>query len=137
LPAVGPVAKEVVESFGLSERVKIAEGDFFKDPLPNADVITMGNILHDWGKADKQMLINKAYDALPEGGSLVVIENIIDNDRRKNVFGLMMSLNMLIETEAGYDFSGADFDELAKEAGFRETMVMPLAGPASAVIAVK
>jgi precorrin-6B methylase 2 len=137
LPSVTPIAREVVEKFGLADRVEIAEGDFFNDPLPAADVITMGNILHDWGKADKLMLIKKAYDALPEGGALVVIESIIDDDRRHNIFGLLMSLNMLIETEEGYDFSGADFRELALEAGFRETFMMPLTGPSSAAIAVK
>ena len=137
LPVVTPVAKEIVGGFGLSDRVTIAEGDFFKDTLPNADVITMGNILHDWGRSDKETLIKKAFDALPEAGSFVVIENIIDDNRSKNAFGLMMSLNMLIETDEGYDFSGADFDELAKEAGFKETRVMPLTGPASAAIATK
>lgn len=137
LPVVNPVAKEILAGFGLTDRVALVDGDFFKDPLPNADVITMGNILHDWGKSDKQILIKKAFDALPEGGSFVVIENIIDDNRSKNAFGLMMSLNMLMETDAGYDFSGADFNELAKEAGFRETRVMPLTGPSSAAIAVK
>jgi len=137
LPVVNPVAKEILRGFGVTDRVALADGDFFKDPLPNADVITMGNILHDWGKADKQMLIRKAFDALPEGGSFVVIENIIDDNRSRNAFGLMMSLNMLIETDEGYDFSGADFDVLAKEAGFKETRVMPLTGPSSAAIAIK
>lgn len=137
LPVVNPVAKEILEGFGLNDRVTLADGDFFKDPLPRADVITMGNILHDWGKADKKMLIKKAFDALPDGGAFVVIENIIDDNRSQNAFGLMMSLNMLMETDAGYDFSGADFDELAREAGFKETRVMPLTGPASAAIAIK
>lgn len=137
LPAVGPIAREIIESFGLADKVAVADGDFFNDAFPNADVFTMGNILHDWGKADKKMLIRKAFDALPAGGSLVIIENIIDDNRSQNAFGLMMSLNMLIETEEGYDFSGADFDELAKEVGFKKTFVMPLTGPASAAIAMK
>ena len=97
----------------------------------------MGNILHDWGMEDKKRLIKKAYDALPEGGSLAVIENIIDDERKENAFGLLMSLNMLIETEEGFDFSGRDFDQWAKECGFKETSVTPLTGPSSAAIAVK
>lgn len=137
LSVVVPVAREIVENFGLADRVTLAEGDFFKEPLPNADVITMGNILHDWGTSDKKMLMKKAYDALPDGGSFVVIENIIDDDRRQNAFGMMMSLNMLLETDEGYDFSGADFDAMARETGFKETRVMPLTGPASAAIAIK
>jgi hypothetical protein len=97
----------------------------------------MGNILHDWGIKDKKMLISKAFDALPKGGSLVVIENIIDDDRRENAFGLMMSLNMLIETHEGFDFTAADFNGWATEAGFSRTYKIPLNGPSSAVVAVK
>lgn len=137
LPPVSPIAAENMSNMGLADKVSIQSGDFFKDDFPKADVITMGNILHDWGTKDKKALMKKAYEALPSGGSLVVIENIIDNDRKENDFGLMMSLNMLIETPEGYDFSAADFDELAKETGYSETAIIPLAGPSSAVIAIK
>ncbi|WNH07659.1 methyltransferase [Thalassobellus suaedae] len=137
LPPVGPIAKENVDALGLSDKIEIVSGDFFVDDLPKADVITMGNILHDWGSEDKVMLIKKAYDALPEGGALIVIENIIDDERNKNVFGLLMSLNMAIETDQGFDFTASNFDQWAKEAGFNETGVMPLTGPSSAVIAIK
>lgn len=137
LPPVGPIAYENISKMGVADRVKIQSGNFFTDPFPKADVITMGNILHDWGTSDKKLLIRKAYDALPDGGALVVIENIIDNERRENAFGLMMSLNMLIETAEGYDFTASDFEKWAWEAGFNETSSMPLAGPTSAVIAIK
>jgi precorrin-6B methylase 2 len=137
LPEVEPIAKENVQNMGLKDKVKITSGDFFRDDFPKSDVITMGNILHDWGTKDKKMLIKKAYDALPKGGAFVVIENLIDDDRRKNAFGLLMSLNMLIETTEGYDISTSDFDNLAKEAGFVKTSTIPLAGPSSAGIAIK
>ncbi len=104
---------------------------------PHADVITMGNILHDWNTEQKKLLISKAYDALPKGGALVVIENIIDDERRENAFGLLMSLNMLIETAEGYDYTGADFTGWAKEAGFERSYIMPLTGPSSAAVAIK
>lgn len=137
LPPVGPIAMENISQMGVANKVKIKTGDFFRDPFPKADVITMGNILHDWGTEDKKMLIGKAYNALPKGGALVVIENIIDDERRENAFGLMMSLNMLIETTEGYDFTAADFKEWSSEAGFVETTVMRLTGPTSAVVAIK
>lgn len=137
LPPVAPIASENIEMMGLSDRVTVQSGDFFNEDFPKADVITMGNILHDWGTQDKNMLIKKAYDALPKGGALVVIENIIDDNRSENAFGLMMSLNMNIETPEGFDFSAADFDGWAKKCGFTQTSVMPLTGPSSAVIAIK
>ena len=137
LPPVSPIALENVSKMGVADKVEIISGDFFNDSFPKADIITMGNILHDWGTTDKKMLIRKAYDALPKGGALVVIENIIDNERRENAFGLMMSLNMLIETVEGYDFTAADFEEWARDAGFIETFDMRLTGPTSAVIAIK
>ncbi len=137
LPVVEPIAKRTIEAAGLGERVTAAAGDFFADPLPEADVITMGLILHDWNLERKMHLIKAAYDALPEGGAYIVIENIIDDARRENAFGLLMSLNMLIEFGDAFDFTGGDFAAWCKEVGFKEIDVVPLAGPASAAIAYK
>jgi precorrin-6B methylase 2 len=137
LPPVTPVATENIQKMGLVDKITITSGDFFVDDFPKADVITMGNILHDWGLNDKRMLIKKAYDALPDGGAFIVIENIIDSERNKNAFGLLMSLNMAIETAEGFDFTVADIDAWTKEAGFKQSSVMPLTGPSSAFIAIK
>ena len=137
LAQVQPIATRNVAQAGLSERVKVVVGDFFAEPLPKADVIVMGNILHDWNQEKKQHLIQAAYEALPSGGVLIAIENVIDDDRRHNAFGLLMSLNMLIELGDGFDYTGADFASWTKVAGFKKTTVMPLAGPTSAAIAYK
>ena len=137
LPAIEPIARRTVTDAKLSDRVDVAVGDFFADPLPKSDVITMGMILHDWDLEKKLQLIRAAYDALPEGGAFIVVENLIDDDRRENVFGLMMSLNMLIETGVGFDYTGADFRGWCESVGFRSVEVLPLAGPASAAIAYK
>lgn len=137
LPMVTAIARKKIEQAGLSERVSAVDVDFFKDPLPKADVITMGMILHDWNLENKKMLVRKAYDALPEGGAFIVIEALIDDARRENAFGLMMSLNMLIEFGEAFDYTGADFDSWCKEAGFKRTEVIHLNGPASAAIAYK
>ncbi|MPR36850.1 methyltransferase [Salmonirosea aquatica] len=137
LPPVAPIAARNVEQAGLTGKIQIGALDFLTQPFPAAEVITMGNILHDWNLETKKMLIRKAYEALPENGALVVIENIIDDQRRENTFGLLMSLNMLIETEGGFDYTYADFNEWATEAGFHSTTKVPLAGPTSAVIAYK
>jgi predicted O-methyltransferase YrrM len=137
LPVVEPIATRNIEAAGLSDRVKAVGGDFFADPLPDADVITMGLILHDWNLENKMHLVKAAYDALPEGGAFIAIENIIDDARRENAFGLMMSLNMLIEFGDAFDFTGSDFAGWCKEAGFKEIDVVPLAGPTSAGIAYK
>lgn len=125
LPPVEPIAKETIAQFNLSEQVTTASGDFFTDDFPTADVITMGNILHDWNLEKKKILIRKAYKALPAGGVLIAIENVIDRERRQNAFGLMMSLNMLIEVGDGFDYTDAQFDGWAKEAGFQKTTLLP------------
>jgi predicted O-methyltransferase YrrM len=137
LPVVAPIAQRTIDAAGVSDRVVTAAGDFFAEPLPSADVITMGMILHDWNLERKLQLIKSAYDALPDGGALIAIENIIDDDRRENVFGLMMSLNMLIEFGDAFDFTGADFRGWCEGVGFRTVEILPLAGPSSAAIAYK
>jgi hypothetical protein len=137
LPPVTPIANATIQQFQLGDRVKSAKGNFFNDVIPAADVVVMGNILHDWDEQTKIMLMQKAFDALPNGGAFVAIEGIIDDERNKNIFGLMMSLNMLIETGKGFDYTFADFNKWAKIVGFKSTSIIPLAGPSSAVIAYK
>ncbi len=137
LPPVEEIARKAIAAAGLSNRVGTAAGDFFKDPLPKADLITMGMILHDWNLEKKMHLIRAAYDALPPGGALVAIEALIDDERRENVFGLLMSLNMLIEFGDAFDYSAADFRQWCGEAGFKRFEVIHLAGPSSAVAAYK
>ena len=137
LPVVEPIARRTIERAGMGERVTTASGDFLSGPLPSADVITMGLILHDWNLDRKLHLIRAAYEALPPGGVLIVVENLIDDERRENVFGLMMSLNMLIEFGDAFDFTGADFRRWCIDVGFRSVDIIPLAGPASAGVAYK
>lgn len=137
LDKVGPIFTDYVAANGLSDRVRFVAGDFFKDPIPKADVVLMGHILHDWGLDQKRLLIRQAYEALPPGGAFVAYDAIIDDDRRRNAFGLLMSLNMLIETPAGFDYTGADCRGWMKDAGFRETRVEHLVGPDSMVVGIK
>jgi predicted O-methyltransferase YrrM len=137
LPPVEAIAKKHIAAAGLSSRVDTASGDFFKDPLPKADVITMGMILHDWNLEKKMHLIRAAYDALPSGGALVAIEALIDDARRENLQGLLMSLNMLIEFGDAFDYTGADFRKWCGEVGFKRFEVIHLAGPSSAAVAYK
>jgi hypothetical protein len=137
LPMVRPFFEEYVASFGNQGRLRFHPGDFFKDSLPGADVLVMGMILHDWNLDEKRTLLKKAYDALPNGGSLIVYEHLIDDERRKNLAGLLMSLMMLIETQEGFDYTGADCCGWMREVGFTESYVERLTGTESMVVAVK
>jgi hypothetical protein len=137
LPPVASASTEFIAKHEMSERVEVVSGDFFVDPLPPADVVTMGNILHDWNLEKKKVLIGKAYEALPEGGAFIAIENVIDDARRENAFGLLMSLNMLVEFGDAFDYTGAQFEEWCREAGFSRVEIVPLTGPTSAAIAYK
>ncbi|MFO7628428.1 MAG: methyltransferase [Prochlorococcaceae cyanobacterium] len=137
LPEVAPIFEEYVNGLELADRLSFVPGDFFQQDLPRADVVLMGHILHDWDLPTKTMLIAKAFAALPPGGALVVYEALIDDERSSNAFGLMMSLNMLIETPGGFDYTGADCCAWMQEAGFSQTRVQPLVGPDSMVIGIK
>ncbi len=137
LPVVEPIAKKHIIAAGLERRVSTASGDFFKGRLPKADIITMGMILHDWNLEKKMHLIRSAYDALPPDGAFVAIEALIDDARRENVQGMLMSLNMLIEFGDAFDYSGADFRRWCDEVGFTRFEIIHLAGPSSAAVAYK
>lgn len=137
LDKVAPIFANYVAQNDLAGRLRFVAGDFFNDALPRAGVVLMGHILHDWGLDQKRTLMRKAYEALPQGGALVVYEAIIDDERCQNAFGLLMSLNMLIETTAGFDYTGADCCTWMKGVGFRETRVEHLVGPNSMVVGIK
>lgn len=137
LPVVKPIFDDYVLSFDLAERLQFHSGDFFSDQLPHADVLVMGHILHDWNLEEKKELIRKAYAALPTGGALIVYDALIDDERRTNAFGLLMSLNMLIELPGGFDYTGADCRGWMQEAGFTSTRVENLVGPDAMVVGTK
>jgi O-methyltransferase/methyltransferase family protein len=137
LPPVGPFFDDYVAAAGLSDRLRFYRGDFFAEDLPSADVLVMGHILHDWDLDEKRLLLEKAHRALPDGGALIVYDSIIDDERRENAAGLLMSLNMLIETPGGFDYTGADCQGWMRDAGFGETYVQHLVGRDSMVVAIK
>lgn len=137
LPAVGPIFEEYAAQQGVTNRLSFVAGDFFVSALPAADVIMMGHILHDWDLSQKQQLIRKAWEALPPGGAFIVYDSLIDDDRRTNAFGLLMSLNMLIETPGGFDYTGADCAGWMKHIGFKDAYVEHLVGPDSMVVGIK
>ena len=137
LPAVTEIATRKIAAASLQDRIQAVAGDFFADPLPRADVITMGMILHDWNLERKLLLLSKAYDALPPGGAFIAVEALIDDARRKNTFGLFMSLTMAMEFGDAFDFSFAEFQEWGARVGFKRFECLPLDGPSSAAIAYK
>jgi precorrin-6B methylase 2 len=137
LPALAPVFADHAAQNQVDERLTFVPGDFFTDALPTVDVLVMGHILHDWNLEEKRALLAKAHDALPDGGSLIVYEVMIDDDRSQNAFGLLMSLNMLIETPGGFDFTPTECMGWMRDAGFRSARVEHLTGPDWMVVAVK
>jgi hypothetical protein len=137
MPQVEPVAKKKIARFGLTDRIKTVSGDFMTDQFPPADVITMGNILHGMNEEDKQRTVDKIFGSLHDKGVFIAIENIIDDNRKENVFGLLMSLNMLIENGDAFDYTPSDFKRWTKKAGFSRTEFIPLTGPAMAAVAYK
>ena len=137
LPECGPVFEDYAAQNGLTARLKFTGGDFLTGAIPKADVVLFGHILHDWDLVQKKMLLRRAYEALPSGGAVIVYDAVIDDDRSKNAFGLLMSLNMLIETNGGFDYTGADCSAWMRDAGFKTTRVEALVGPDSMVVGLK
>jgi cyclopropane fatty-acyl-phospholipid synthase-like methyltransferase len=137
LPPLGPIFDERVAEFGLSDRLSFTPGDFFTDPLPHADVLVMGQLLHGFTLEQRQLLLQKAHTALPDGGALIVYDAIIDDERRSNTYGLLMSLTMLLQTTGGFESTGAEYQAWMKKTGFSDTYVRHLTGPHSMVVGIK
>ncbi len=137
LPQVGAAFEAYVDAHGLADRLRFYPGNFFADPLPSADVLVMGHVLHNWGLDQKLELLTKAHRALPDGGALIVYESLIDDERRTNTFGLLMSVGMLLVTHAGFDYTGAQCRSWMSHVGFRDSYIEPLVGPDSMVVGLK
>jgi hypothetical protein len=137
LPSLKPLFESYVEKHGCAGQLRFHPGDFFQNQLPTADVLVMGRVLHNWDLATKKMLLTKAYSALPAGGALIVYERLIDDERRVHAAGLLASLNMLIMTAGGFDFTGTDCMGWMQEVGFCRTRVEPLTAEQSMVIGFK
>lgn len=137
LAPVQSVFEEYIARFGLQDRIEFQVVDIFTDPLPSVDVIILGHMLHGWGLDAKREMLGKVFAALPTGGACIVFEALIDDERRRNAFGLMMSLNMLIETPEGFDYTGAEGQGWMQEAGFARTYVEHLVGPDSMIVGFK
>jgi hypothetical protein len=137
LPPLRPIFDAYVAGFGLGERLSFTGGDFFTDALPQADVLIVGHVLHNYDLAGKRLLLRKAYDALPGGGGLIVYDTIIDDERRSNAHGLLMSLHLLLQSAEGFEYTGADCRAWMQETGFRDSYVERLVGPESMVVGIK
>jgi hypothetical protein len=137
LPVVRPAFEEYVNAHGLAGRLRFYPGDFFADPLPSADVLVMGHVLHNWSLEQKLQLLGKAHHALPDGGALIVYESLIDDDRRTNTFGLTLSVAMLLVTHGGFGYTGTQCRSWMTEVGFRDSYVQPLSRLDSMVVGLK
>ncbi|NBM18198.1 methyltransferase [Streptomyces sp. GC420] len=137
LPAARPGFEAYTELLGVAERVEFRPGDFFRDELPRADVVVLGHVLHNWSEPEKLRLLEKAYAALPPGGAVLVHETLIDDERRGNAVGLILSLIMHAEVPGGFDYTGAQGVRWLRQAGFRKTRVEHLDGPESMLVGIR
>jgi SAM-dependent methyltransferase len=137
LPMVRAAFEDYVNRHRLADRLRFYPGNFFTDPLPSADVLIMGHVLHNWSLEQKLELLGKAYHALPDGGALIVYESLIDDERRTNTFGLLLSVAMLLVTHAGFGYTGSQCRSWMSDVGFRDSYVEPLHGPDTMVVGLK
>jgi O-methyltransferase domain/Dimerisation domain len=137
LLSLTPTFIRYVRARGLEERLTFHAGDFFDDPLPTADVLIMGRVLHDWDVETRKLLLRKCYAALPAGGALIVYDTMIDDTGRQRPHSLLASLNMLIQTAGGSEYTAGECMGWMVEAGFAEAHMMPLTDLQTGVVAIK
>ncbi|GAB2721517.1 methyltransferase [Kitasatospora kifunensis] len=125
LPEMEPFAKELVAELALTDRLEFHGGSFFTDPLPSADVVILGHVLHDWDPKQREALVHKAFDAVNPGGTLLVYDRMLD-DEPEHAENLVISLDMLLVTDGGSEYPAAEIVGYAQHAGFVRTEVTPL-----------
>ena len=136
LPEATPLAKELISQTDVADRVTVQSGDFFKDPLPPADLYALGRILHDWSQDKIEVLLAKIVSALPPGGGLLIAEKLLLPDGTGPSWAQMQDLNMLVCTE-GRERTLAGYESLLLKAGFKEVVGVRTQVPIDAILATK
>ncbi len=136
LPAVVPHARRHIEASGLAGRIQVQAGDFFTDPLPEADLFALGRILHDWSEPKIAVLLDKIYQRLPAGGGLLVCERILHPFKDGPLNASLQSLNMLVVVE-GKERTAREYEVLLARAGFRGLQTYATRRPLDAMLAMK
>ncbi|MGA3328262.1 MAG: class I SAM-dependent methyltransferase [Terriglobia bacterium] len=136
LPAAISTTRDYVGRRSLGVQVDLIVGDFFTDPLPEADIFALGRILHDWSEDKIRTLLKKVWERLPSGGALLIAEKLLNDDKTGPVPALMQSLSMLVCTE-GKERTLAEYTALLRQAGFAQVMGKVTNAPLDAILAVK
>lgn len=131
-----PLAREIVSASPVADRVDIASGDFFADPLPEADLFALGRILHDWSEDKILKLLARIFDRLPSGGALLIAEKLLDEDKHGPRWAQMQDLNMLTCTE-GRERTLSEYSALLRQVGFAKVEGHVTPSPLDAVLAKK
>ncbi|MGC5021017.1 methyltransferase [Micromonospora sp. DT47] len=126
LPQMEPFFDEQAAEKSLTDRLTFHGGSFFTDPLPTADIVVMGHVLHDWDREQRRFLVEKAYQSVNPGGVLLVYDRMLDRASSR-VENLVISLDMLLVTDGGSEYTVGEVTEHAKNAGF-ETVESRLLG---------
>ncbi|XP_044945187.1 acetylserotonin O-methyltransferase isoform X3 [Mustela nigripes] len=128
--------RHVLAAFDLSLFPLICDvgGDFFKDPLPEADLYILARVLHDWTDTRCSQLLARVHRACKPGGGVLVIESLLDADGRGPRTTQLYSLNMLVQTE-GRERTPAQYRALLAPAGFQDVQCRRTGGIYDAILA--
>lgn len=138
LPVACEIAKEKIAEAGLSKRIKVKRGDFFKDDFPEGvDVILFSHILHDWSKEDDIFLLKKAFNVLPKRGAIIVKEFLLNDEKTGPLISALQSFSVLMGTIDGFQLSGKEIIGMLSEVGFAKIRVKDIDDLHSIVTGVK
>ncbi|WP_211259784.1 methyltransferase [Streptomyces violens] len=117
LPHVCGLAREQIETAGLSGRIGTVGADFFADPLPAGhDAVLLSMILHDWNEEQNRQILASCLEALPSGGTVLISELLVADDKSGPVDAALMSMNMLVGTW-GRNYTAAEYAGWLRDAG--------------------
>jgi SAM-dependent methyltransferase len=136
LPQMAPFFEKNVADQGLTGKVTFHGGSFFTDPLPAADIVMLGHVLHDWDAQQRKFLVQKAYESVTPGGVLLVYDRMLDRASSR-VENLVISLDMLLVTDGGSEFTVGELRGHAEAAGFTSVEDRPLGEYDTLVVAHK
>ncbi len=137
-PTVLPVTQRVAAQHGVADRLTQIPGDLLKAPFgKNHQVATLGHILHSEGAARSRKLLKKPSPRWAPGGTIAVMEFLVNKDHTGPPVSLLFAVNMLVNTETGDTFSFEEISAWLREAGFTKPRLLQVLAVSPLILATK
>jgi hypothetical protein len=125
-------SEDIFRLYGVGERIRKQEGDFFLTAPEGADLYFLKNVLHNWGDEDCIAILGNIRKQIPSQGKVMILEMIIE-DNDKPSFAKLIDIQMMVFMNKGKERTHTEYEKLLSRSGFRVSRIVPTISPLSII----